>query len=700
VIDSLSKNCNGWAWIVVVIAAISFQILLFCDRLVRVQRNTIVLSCPKLTGKVLLVLDGCQSAPSMDALHRPVTSFMHKNFLLVDGLTNVAEAVKSMHLQKVETIIVTLEGNAVGIVTDSDILQKVVIKGEDSDRVALKEIMASPIRFLNASATIKEALEVMKSSRVKRLPIVDDGSDAGDKKIRVIGIVTQKAIADSIRTTVLENTFRKYRSSIRERYKPILGNMGFVMQFAGVLVIVPALIGTFNGESESAVGMYLAVVGMFTLGFVLTSYGDRGPLSLKEASILVVSSFILLSLFGSIPYLFIDPFGISISNDPLSLFVNSFFESASGFTTTGMSVISSPENLPQSFVFYRSYTQWIGGLSFIYLIVGLFYPEMKLKTMKGAIGGNVSIFEYKHLITTVVVVFSVYVLILFAILFSLEKDISPIVDISLISSAITSGGFTPDSGIITGGNVLHLFVLGAGMIASALPFAFHYSLFNKKMRLKSVGLEVIAYGSLLVGSVIVFTQISGVNDWLVAAFHVVSASTTTGFQFIDLSLLAPEAKIFFIILMLIGGTAFSTAGGIKIGRLLFVFQRITKRSSPIETPASITSRTGGRAYSEPSSDPKVKKESDKLFQESLLVIGLFPAIAILTGFVLSHLNNYDFLDAIFESTSSLTNTGLSTGLLTLDLNILSKLILVANMIVGRFEIIAILYIFFFSLRRI
>jgi trk system potassium uptake protein TrkH len=183
---------------------------------------------------------------------------------------------------------------------------------------------------------------------------------------------------------------------------------------------------------------------------------------------------------------------------------------------------------------------------------------------------------------------------------------------------------------------------------------------------------------------------------------VISASTTTGFQFIDLSLLAPEAKVFLIVLMLIGGTAFSTAGGIKIGRLLFVFQRMTKRSVPIETPASVTSRIGGRAYGESESvaNRKVRKESDKLLQESLLVIGLFPAIAILTGFVLGYLNNYDLLDAIFESTSSLTNTGLSTGLVTIDLNLLSKLILVANMIVGRFEIIAILYIFFFSLRRI
>ena len=71
--------------------------------------------------------------------------------------------------------------------------------------------------------------------------------------------------------------------------------------------------------------------------------------------------------------------------DSGSLFVNSLFESASGFTTTGLSMITQPENLPQSFNFYRAYTQWVGGLSFVYLVMILFFPEEKLSAWKSVL---------------------------------------------------------------------------------------------------------------------------------------------------------------------------------------------------------------------------------------------------------------------------------------------------------------------------
>lgn len=92
--------------------------------------------------------------------------------------------------------------------------------------------------------------------------------------------------------------------------------------------------------------------------------------------------------------------------DPLSLFVNSLFESASGFTTTGLSVITEPEELPQSFDLYRSYTQWVGGLSFVYLVVMLFYPEKKLVHMRGMIGGG--LLRSKQLIITISIIFTIY----------------------------------------------------------------------------------------------------------------------------------------------------------------------------------------------------------------------------------------------------------------------------------------------------
>jgi trk system potassium uptake protein TrkH len=129
-------------------------------------------------------------------------------------------------------------------------------------------------------------------------------------------------------------------------------------------------LATIVNEIETATGIFLGLTVMSAAGFVLNAYGEKAPLNLRQASILIVSSFILMSFFGSIPYMYVNPFGDKI--DPLSLFVNSFFESASGFTTTGLSMITQPEKLPQSFDFYRSYIQWVGGLSFVYLVVMLF----------------------------------------------------------------------------------------------------------------------------------------------------------------------------------------------------------------------------------------------------------------------------------------------------------------------------------------
>ena len=173
----------------------------------------------------------------VDPLERSVISYMHGQFILIDEQSNVADAVKEMKLKKAETIIVTKGGKKlVGIVTDSDILDKVVMKGEDSDQIYLKSIMSYPLITISAKATVEQALQSMRVNTIKHLPITSNEN--------IIGIVTQESLAAVIRTAVLERTFRSYRISIRERYKPVLGNLGILMQFAGILMIVPALLGT------------------------------------------------------------------------------------------------------------------------------------------------------------------------------------------------------------------------------------------------------------------------------------------------------------------------------------------------------------------------------------------------------------------------------------------------------------------------
>ncbi len=179
----------------------------------------------------------------VEPLERSVFFYMHRQFVLLNENLSVASAVKLYATKKVETIVTRNEFPnefPVGIVTDSDILEKVVIKGEDSDLVLLRSIMTSPIITLASNSTVKEAIESMRIHRIKRIPITDSSDKTGKK---IIGMVLQKTLADSIRNSVIEKTFRSYRVTIREHYKPIFGNVGFIMQFAGILMIVPSLIG-------------------------------------------------------------------------------------------------------------------------------------------------------------------------------------------------------------------------------------------------------------------------------------------------------------------------------------------------------------------------------------------------------------------------------------------------------------------------
>ena len=269
----------------------------------------------------------------VEPLERPLSSYIHTQFVTADENSSVAEAVKILQPKHVEIILVTSNGGKyVGIVTDSDILEKVVMKGEDSDLISIKSIMSSPVISLPSSATVKQAIELMRSRKIKHLPVADITN-----KEQIIGTVTQQYLAEAIRIAVVEKTFRSYRKVIREHYKPIFANVAIILQFSGLLMVIPALLGTILGEWKSSIGIYMAFVGMFLTGYVMNILGEKSPLNLKQSSIVVVVSFFLLSLFGSLPYMYINPFYDDI--DLFSLFSTSFLESTSGFTTTGISTI-------------------------------------------------------------------------------------------------------------------------------------------------------------------------------------------------------------------------------------------------------------------------------------------------------------------------------------------------------------------------
>jgi trk system potassium uptake protein TrkH len=574
----------------------------------------------------------------------------------------------------------------------------------------------------------------MKINAIKRIPVIDN--------IRILGIITQESLANVIRTSVLEKTFRPYRALVREHSKPIIGNLGFVLQFAGILIIVPAFISTFMGEVTSATGIFFCCTCLLATGFGLNAYGERTPLNLRQASILVIISFLILSLFGSIPYIYLNPFWNGI--DPLLLFVNSFFESVSGFTTTGLSTLSDPEELPPSFVFYRAYTLWVGGLSFVYLFMALFYPDKKLASMKNILGGG-GILRFKQLLKTITVIFTVYTIALVLAIYYFDVGELDIIDsISLVFATITGGGFVPVSTFIIVDNVEQLVILMIGMILSALPFAFHYGIFSREIKARQLTPPILAYFAFMTMSILLFAILAEPSPatnqqqwWITSVFHVISASTTTGFQLVNLESISVEAKIILVIVMMIGGMAYSTAGGIKFDRLILVLRTLLKwnmflhirkgkrslphpvsATSPPRKPATLLGANNNLINKIPDSkgshisNDKIDRKdikrntvsttktsiltttpNNKTMRDTIFVIILFPAVSLGTAVTISYLDGSNFFDTFFESVSAVTNTGLTSGITSPDLGVSSKIILSVNMIIGRFEIIAILYIF-------
>ena len=194
----------------------------------------------------------------------------------------------------------------------------------------------------------------------------------------------------------------------------------------------------------------------------------------------------------------------------IEVFANAFFSSAAGFTTGGISLIDEPEKLSQSFTFYRSYTQLVGGMSFIYLVITAFYPESKLQSMRGFISGRT--LHMKELFLTITVIFAVYIVIVAVLLYLFGSrnpidEFSPehlIDNFSLAMSTLATGGFTPTSTILD--NLLwqeHIILMGA-MILGALPFTFHYAFVRKKFLAPKLGKEVLTYFAILGSATVLF----------------------------------------------------------------------------------------------------------------------------------------------------------------------------------------------------
>lgn len=582
-------------------------------------------------------------------LNQPVKSYANVDVVKLAESSLIPDACKQMIKINIDEIIVVDKNETpIGLVTDEDILKKTSEAFVNPAKTTLGDIMTFPVISINQNKTLSDALEQMREYKVRKLVVL-----SGEN--RIVGMLYKNTIIGLMKNH-LAAKHEKHSS-----FWSIIWNLGIVLQFAGVLMFIPAVIATVLWETIPATGIYLMSTLLFVTGFFMNTYGERHPLKLRDVAILVFVSFVLLVLFGTIPYMLVVPYD---TTKPLEHFANSFFESSAGFTTGGLSLILTPEDLPQSFTFYRSYTQFVGGLSFVYLIVTTFFPEHKLRTMRSFISGKIP--QLRELLITITLLFSIYITIIAIVLFYLGKR-NLIDNFSLAMSAVSTGGWIPNSQILVGLSNPEYIIIMIGMILGALPFGFHYALVRTKFMSIHISKEVALYFGILVIASTIFLFSMNTNP-MDSIFNITSASTTTGFQTINLQNLNSLSGIIITVAMLIGGCGFSTAGGLKVFRLIKL--------------ASIRNLFRKNLTS---------SDKNEIITALILAV-LFPIIPL---FVANHMYSlgYDFEDSYFDAVSALTTTGLGAGTVTASLDSFTITVFSFLMIFGRIEIILLLYMF-------
>lgn len=454
-----------------------------------------------------------------------------------------------------------------------------------------------------------------------------------------------------------------------------------VLKYFGGFAFVIALLTTAPlavslGAGEYPVGFRYAIViaGLAGLGVLLNRFPSPARVQYNEVMVLVALLFIFTPLVMSYP--------VMAAGIP---FVDALFETVSGCTTTGLSTLGAVENRPVSFLFARAWMQWYGGLGIVILSLALLVrPGLVAKDLAVAesvpdddlIGGTRA--HARRILAVYLAITASGILLL--LLFRAD----PFSAVVYALASVSTGGFSPHDGGMAAlgpwpvqGAVILL------CLAGSTPLVYYHRLFRSRGRLKVLSIQFLAifFLSLAVSGFLAFfmERLPGVplSDSLrQASLLAFSAQTTAGFSPLDASGLDNPSKVLLMVSMFFGGGASSTAGGLKILRLLIILALLRWFVVRICLPRHAVhhATVAGR-----------RLEHGETV-EALLLLFLFLSAIFLSWLAFVGFG-HEPLDALFEVTSAVGTVGLSVGITRADLAPVLKLVLCADMLLGRLEII-------------
>ena len=452
----------------------------------------------------------------------------------------------------------------------------------------------------------------------------------------------------------------------------VISNM---LRFVGLSLVVPVLVSILYGEFLYASVFAVMAAGLTTVFSLIHFMVGKRNVQFKHAVISVALCWFFVGLVSAIPFLFA---GIS--------FVDAFFESVSGWSGTGLSMIPVPEQLPFSLNFWRGFIQWIGGFGIVILAL-IFYekPETAHKLFQAE--GRTESF-YINVIRIARIIIAIYlVYTAIGIVLLLAAGLSPFDAVVHTFTALATGGFSTTSAGIGSFGKIAMSVTILLMLLGGISFESHRDLLKGHIKRFFLNPEVkLLFALILAASAIIFlnSYLSQDSHFFNEFFYVVSAISGTGASGeIGASALPPLSIFVLILLMVFGACYGSTTGAIKLWRILIIFKVVRREiyRALLHPKAVIPIKLGG------------KPVSSEAALDALAYIALYISL-LAVGSIIFMFGGYGVIESVFTVASAQGNVGLSViaGSTWFGMNDALKILLSIHMIVGRMEIIPFLVV--------
>ena len=372
-------------------------------------------------------------------------------------------------------------------------------------------------------------------------------------------------------------------------HKSVLNTLGLILRLEAALLLLPMIVALLYDE-KTVIAFLITIAVAFGIGLLLKVFckKDDQIIFAKDGLVTVALAWIIMSLVGALPFY--------ISGE-IPSYIDAFFETVSGFTTTGASILTDVTRLSRGMQFWRSFTHWIGGMGVIVLLMAI-QPSSSGRSMHimraempGPIVGKI----VPRVRDTAKILYLIYiVLTLVQVVFLWVGDMDLFE--SLVHSFGTAGtggfGIKPDS--LGGYSPYSQWVITVFMLIFGVNFNLYFLILIGRASNVLKSEEFRAYIGIVIASVAVITyniyHLFGnfADSVRYAAFQVASIITTTGYATTDFNLWPGTSKMVLLLLMFIGGCAGSTAGGIKISRIFIMFKTIGNNLKKLVHPRSVS----------------------------------------------------------------------------------------------------------------